>query len=738
MRPMEAYESVMRFAAERGEPALRLAFHAAVPQSFRPDLLHLLRLNFVPEASHEAESDVLLAPFCEDAGGAYYQFDPEARRLLLDNLDPTYFEEQGHRVRRVADFLATYIENRSRSLSEEQDRLSRDFLSIQGWVALAFRDPEIAAVQLAAALDQGTREDFAARVQFSGLASALSVPLVQYPKLLTYAAGLEALEQGRTDDAVDLLERLPDEEIQIGGVKLRSPRRFLMQKGAPEKVEKAAPRTTYKKCFIAYSEKDRQLVERLRQDLRGYGVPLWFGPEELRVGAHLEASIRDSILLSDVLLLMLTDSAQESRWVRFEVEAAMKHSIPIIAFIVDEWRWEDAGWLSSLQNRFDHLLDAGSWAKRPGAYEEALTFILRYLWVDAAPTENTEPEIAPEVSGDLASSGWDVLKRAGFEYQCYISWDDRSSGETRRRVERFVEMLNVSLDEHFGQPKIFFKKEASWYRRIFGSLDEALHRSAAMVALYTPGYADPRARGGREWAAMERLRHKRIPGEPFGLIVPVVLQRAQTLPRQFRQIHFIDLSVETSVYDFLANQAREDVSQRIADIVAALVRHEAKVEPRRFELPKRSAFEEVSPKSPLQKYDVFLSYSRQDSHIAEQIANGLAEAGIRTWVDSYHLPPGTSLDYEIKRQIDRSSLVVALLSQSSLASEFWRQELSYAIEVHSKRPSRVLIVEVGEVDIRMAIPFLFHQVQRLKWLDDNSLPYLVSFVDDRLSGEGST
>src|SRR4051812_2247884 len=42
--------------------------HASVPQSFRADLLHLLCLNFVPEASIDcaAETDVLLAPFCEE------------------------------------------------------------------------------------------------------------------------------------------------------------------------------------------------------------------------------------------------------------------------------------------------------------------------------------------------------------------------------------------------------------------------------------------------------------------------------------------------------------------------------------------------------------------------------------------------------------------------------------------------------------------------------------------------
>jgi hypothetical protein len=48
--PLEAYKQVMQFSAQRGENALRLALHAAVPQVLRPDLLHLLKLNVVPES----------------------------------------------------------------------------------------------------------------------------------------------------------------------------------------------------------------------------------------------------------------------------------------------------------------------------------------------------------------------------------------------------------------------------------------------------------------------------------------------------------------------------------------------------------------------------------------------------------------------------------------------------------------------------------------------------------------
>src|SRR5687767_13583958 len=107
--PLEAYEEVMRFAARRGPCALRLALHAAMPQVLRPELLHQLRINFVPESVIDlaVEADVLFAPFCADLGNGYYQFDAAARRLLLQELDPTYRDLPGLRSHRLASFLVT-------------------------------------------------------------------------------------------------------------------------------------------------------------------------------------------------------------------------------------------------------------------------------------------------------------------------------------------------------------------------------------------------------------------------------------------------------------------------------------------------------------------------------------------------------------------------------------------------------------------------------------------------------
>ena len=92
LSPLAAYEELMRFAKKSGEAALRLALHASVPQGFNPDLLHLLKRNFVPEAGDDPtiEVDVLFSPICEDLGRGYFRFDPhvkiqKARSSLFPN-----------------------------------------------------------------------------------------------------------------------------------------------------------------------------------------------------------------------------------------------------------------------------------------------------------------------------------------------------------------------------------------------------------------------------------------------------------------------------------------------------------------------------------------------------------------------------------------------------------------------------------------------------------------------------
>jgi hypothetical protein len=230
LSPLAAYEELMRFAKLRGESALRLAMHAAVPQGIQPELLHLLRRNFVPEAAGypALEADILFSPLCEELGRGYFKFDPQVRALLLENLAANYADEPEPRIEKVADFLLAYVDHYDRLASGSQDQLWRDYLEMQRWVAFAFADPSAAAQQLAAALENASStSDIVARVQLGGLASALAAPLSNFPRLLNYAAGVQALELGDRERAREFFDTLQDDELKIGNTTLRSTSQIL-------------------------------------------------------------------------------------------------------------------------------------------------------------------------------------------------------------------------------------------------------------------------------------------------------------------------------------------------------------------------------------------------------------------------------------------------------------------------------------------------------------------------------
>jgi TIR domain len=330
LTPLEAYEQVLRFAAARGEDALRLAMHAAVPQLLRPELLHLLRLNFVPEALEDqaVEADVLLSPFCRHLGNGYYRFDAHARRHLVKQLDPLYADDHTDRSRRVASFLLSYFDEQGRVLSSSSDAVYATYIEVERWVALAFFDPAVAARQLAGAIRRSSEEhDAVARMRISGLSGALTTPLAQHQTLLAYATGVEALESGNFDQARDLLEPLGDREIAVGDVTLQSPHALLgewtrqVRESEPElnligeEDAQIEPHETVpdevmrQSIFISYAHADEKWLHKIRTFLepfvRQHNIEVW-SDTDIRPGAEWRAEIRLALARARVAIVLVS------------------------------------------------------------------------------------------------------------------------------------------------------------------------------------------------------------------------------------------------------------------------------------------------------------------------------------------------------------------------------------------------------------------------------------------------
>ncbi len=108
---------------------------------------------------------------------------------------------------------------------------------------------------------------------------------------------------------------------------------------------------------------------------------------------------------------------------------------------------------------------------------------------------------------------------------------------------------------------------------------------------------------------------------------------------------------------------------------------------------------------------VFLSYARADSAVVQLVADGLAAAGVRVWLDTM-MTAGTNWMQEIERELSTADFVAFFISPNSLESRWARQELQVALhrQVSGEAGAIILPVILADADV----PPLLRQFQ---WID---------------------
>lgn len=217
---------VVEFARSFGESHAALAMHAALPVGLTPNLVHLLRVNFVGRAPWIAEADLLLSPLCAEVGAGSYEMSPAVRKILLNELiaDP---ELGWSRLRLVARFLLEYA---SSALHRGEGEEERDLLAALQWSALAYLDPRPTAQALANHLATAlAKKDTQGMGPLLSIILDLSQVLALDDDLLLYSGALRQLVAGDRTTAVRMLEALgpTDRPVQVGDVPLPAPANLL-------------------------------------------------------------------------------------------------------------------------------------------------------------------------------------------------------------------------------------------------------------------------------------------------------------------------------------------------------------------------------------------------------------------------------------------------------------------------------------------------------------------------------
>lgn len=114
----------------------------------------------------------------------------------------------------------------------------------------------------------------------------------------------------------------------------------------------------------------------------------------------------------------------------------------------------------------------------------------------------------------------------------------------------------------------------------------------------------------------------------------------------------------------------------------------------------------------------FISYSHADQDIANRIANGLEENGVKPWID-HRMIRNPDYAREIMEGMSQSRAFLLLVSESSMASYDVQRELCNAVGFAAQK--RLLIMPVLLQKVKYTDDFAYH-LTGLNWEDLSSPP----------------
>lgn len=139
LSPELAVRTVLSFERRFGRKHLELACHAALPSILTPELINLIRINFLNDREIDwiAEMDFLLSPLCRPIEDEVYEVEPCVREVLLLEMETLYGEERTEEIKKeIAKFLWVYLHQKT------QEKQRPEFRKTQEWIARAYLDPD--------------------------------------------------------------------------------------------------------------------------------------------------------------------------------------------------------------------------------------------------------------------------------------------------------------------------------------------------------------------------------------------------------------------------------------------------------------------------------------------------------------------------------------------------------------------------------------------------------------------
>ena len=134
---------------------------------------------------------------------------------------------------------------------------------------------------------------------------------------------------------------------------------------------------------------------------------------------------------------------------------------------------------------------------------------------------------------------------------------------------------------------------------------------------------------------------------------------------------------------------------------------------------------------------VFLSYTSADHDLVADVADALSARQIDVWMDKRRLKPGQNWDFEIRRALDRSAIIVVFVSHNSVKkSGYVQREIRLALDkAEEKLIDDIYLIPVLLND-DVQVPEQLKDVQFIRQSADDFLDTLSDAIKHQLEKKG--
>lgn len=125
------------------------------------------------------------------------------------------------------------------------------------------------------------------------------------------------------------------------------------------------------------------------------------------------------------------------------------------------------------------------------------------------------------------------------------------------------------------------------------------------------------------------------------------------------------------------------------------------------------------------KYDVFISYSRKDTEIANQICRAFDSYGITYFIDRQGIGGGMEFPSVLANAILESKLFLFLASENSYESKFTNSEITFAF--NEKPKDSIIPYIIDNSSLPVTLRFVFSGIN---WRDIKNHPISTVLIND--------